>query len=72
MPITCGQCEDGWVCEEHEAADCMGVCGMWMPCTNPTCPLFWNNEIDDATGLVRPEGTDEPWRLASPVLRRKG
>jgi hypothetical protein len=30
---------------------------MWMPCTNPTCPLSWANEIDDATGLVRPEGT---------------
>lgn len=45
---------------------------MWMPCPDPKCPLSWDTESDPATGLVRPHGTDEPWRLPSPVLHRVG
>jgi len=34
-----------------------------MRCPNPTCPLSWATETDPATGLVRPHGTGEPWRV---------
>lgn len=72
MPETCGICEDGWVCETHGVPDCMEECGGGMACQNPTCPLSWDNEIDPRTGLIRPQEAGEPWRLASPVLRRIG
>lgn len=40
---ACGQCADGWICEQHPYQpwphdDCAGP---RMPCENPNCPHRW-------------------------------
>jgi hypothetical protein len=51
LVASCGECEDGWICEEHPDQP-MGhehCSGAGMPCQNPKCPYRTKR-----TGLVCP------------------
>ena len=57
--ITCGKCNDGWICEEHPDLpwphdDCAG--GPGMPCDVPTCPFRIDlRPVKTFTGVVSPQ-----------------
>jgi hypothetical protein len=57
MSLTCGKCDNGWICEEHPDQpwphdDCSGP---GMPCEVPTCPYRIDlRPVQTYSGLVCP------------------
>ena len=57
MSLTCGKCDNGWICEEHPNQpwphdDCSGP---GVPCDVPRCPYLIDlRPVQTYSGLVCP------------------
>ena len=55
MRLTCGKCDNGWICEEHpdQPWPHQNCAGPGMPCDVPTCPYRIDlRPVKTRTGLV--------------------
>ena len=74
MSLTCGKCDEGWICEAHPDRpwphdDCAGP---GIPCDVPTCPYCMRATGTDAMGTgvrIVPAACGRPALAAHPAAR---